>query len=80
MHGLGHEANQAFVNAHSQFADGFGIQADGSGQNQIGAIRFKQVNRTYIRVEAVRDKSDHVCQHFRWLTAFGCKAADFLPA
>ena len=44
MHGLGHEANQAFVNAHSQFADGFGIQADGSGQNRTGVRRDRAEN------------------------------------
>ena len=75
-HLFGHHSSQPFMQRHAKRADALAAQADGGGQNQIGAIRFQQVSGADVRMEAPGDQSDHVHQRFRGLAPFLRKRAE----
>lgn len=78
MHLFGDQAGETFMQRQTQRADAFAAQAEGGGENEVGAIRLQQISGTDIGVEAPGNQGDHVHQSFGGLAAFSRQIADFL--
>src|SRR5580704_243972 len=77
---LGNEAGEAFVQRHAQRADALWAKSARSGEHEVGAIGFEQVDRTDIRLESTGDESDYVAEGFRRLAAIFGEVPNFLQS
>ena len=75
---FGHEAGEAFAEAHPHAADALRAEADGGRKDQVRPIRLQQVDRADIGFEPLPDEMDDVGQRLRGVAALGNEPADFL--
>ena len=59
---FGDQAGEAFVQRHAQRADALRMQAERGGKHQVRAVRFQQVGRADVGLEARGDQRHHVHQ------------------
>ena len=59
---FGDQAGEAFVQRHAQRADAARAEAEGGGENQVGAIGLEQVGGADVGAEARGDQRDDVHQ------------------
>jgi hypothetical protein len=75
---LRHQAGEAFVDGHAELADAFGAKADRGSEDQVGAVRLKQVGGADFGLKALGDEGDDVHQSFGGLAFRGGKGRDFV--
>jgi hypothetical protein len=73
---LGDETGEAFVDRQAEDADALAAEADGGGENEVGAVRFEQISGANLGFKALGNQSDDVVQGFGGLAAIRAQIRD----
>ena len=77
-HLLRNQSRQPLIQGHPQIAHASGAQPKRGGQDQVGAVGFKQISRTHIGVKGPGDQRHDIHQRFRRLAALRRQLIDLI--
>ena len=72
------EAGEALVNGHAQLADALGAQADGGGEDEVGAVGLEQISGANLGLKALGDEGDDVHQSLGGLAFLSGEGGDLI--
>jgi hypothetical protein len=75
---LGDHAGQSFMKREPHRPDRFRPKTDGGGENEIGAVRLKQIDRAHVGTKVTGDKRNNTGQCLRWFATALHQSADLL--